>query len=212
MNTFSLSLSVCHPPSPPLLLLSLLVRAWPRAVAAAQVAVVTSDDRDVTTQVLNDMGALSMVDVLVTGSDAFAPKPQPASAHYITRRLQVLPEKCIMIGDTLADLLYARNAGFGLGAAVLSGSGTREQLHSYTDILVSSATSVLDIVRGGDVAKAQSESDVSMATAAAAAAASVTGAAVERAQAAVANAVNHRQQQQQQQQQHPVTPAVENMA
>ncbi|EGD77234.1 hypothetical protein PTSG_08327 [Salpingoeca rosetta] len=104
-----------------------------------KVAIVTADDRDVTTLVLADLGVLHLVDALVTGSDMFAPKPQAEAADHIVHKLQLRRNKCAVVGDTLADLLLARNANLGLGVAVLSGACTRDQLSNYTDVIIDRA-------------------------------------------------------------------------
>lgn len=104
-----------------------------------QIAIITADDRLITARVLEKLGVVDQVDALVTGSDAFSPKPQPEPAIHITQKLQLNPENCLCLGDTVSDMLLARNAGFGLGVGVTSGASTREQLSCYTNVIIDRA-------------------------------------------------------------------------
>ncbi len=57
-------------------------------------------------------------DALITGSDGYAPKPDPSSLRAIADELGVAVEDCIMVGDDAADIGAAQNAGaLGIGVA-----------------------------------------------------------------------------------------------
>ena len=68
----------------------------------------------------------SCFDRTKTSNDCFS-KPHPQMVLEILEELMVLPEKALMIGDSLYDLLMAKNAGVS-SLAILYGSQERKQL------------------------------------------------------------------------------------
>lgn len=57
-------------------------------------------------------------DALITGSDGYAPKPDPSSLLAIAGEFDVPIEDCVMVGDDVADIRAAQSAGaLGIGVA-----------------------------------------------------------------------------------------------
>jgi HAD superfamily hydrolase (TIGR01549 family) len=50
-------------------------------------------------------------DALITGSDGYAPKPDPSSLRAIADELGIPVEDCVMVGDDTSDIGAAQNAG-----------------------------------------------------------------------------------------------------
>ena len=69
---------------------------------------------------------VSCFDQTRTSNDCFS-KPHPQMVLEILEELMVLPEKALMVGDSIYDLLMAKNAGVS-SLAILYGSQKREQL------------------------------------------------------------------------------------
>ena len=103
-----------------------------------QVAVVTSDDRARTEQVLDILGLASLVDELACGDDGLPWKPAPDMLMWVCERLKVESERVAVVGDTLADLLMAKQAGAGLSVAVLTGMGAQAELTALADVVLRS--------------------------------------------------------------------------
>ncbi len=59
--------------------------------------------------------------------DTTRSKPHPAPVLLAAQRLGLMPEQCLMVGDTTVDVRSARRAG-AWSAAVLSGFGERNEL------------------------------------------------------------------------------------
>jgi HAD superfamily hydrolase (TIGR01549 family) len=81
-----------------------------------QVGVITHSPRWYAERLLSAFGIPH--DALITGSDGYAPKPDPSSLRAIADELGVPVEDCIMVGDDAVDIGAAQNAGcIGIGVA-----------------------------------------------------------------------------------------------
>jgi phosphoglycolate phosphatase-like HAD superfamily hydrolase len=106
------------------------------------VAVCTSDDRPATDAALKAWKIEDVVDTSICGNEVACGKPSPlplyelcskTNEHLRERDLlgalgEILPQDCIMVGDTTADTGMSRAASVGFCVGVLTGSGTTEQL------------------------------------------------------------------------------------
>lgn len=68
-----------------------------------------------------------LFDVVVTRESTPRLKPHPAPVQMAARTLGMPPDRCLMVGDTIPDVLSARAAGTWVVAA-LSGFGERDEL------------------------------------------------------------------------------------
>jgi HAD superfamily hydrolase (TIGR01549 family) len=74
-----------------------------------QIGVLTHSPRWYAERLLSAFGISH--DALITGSDGYAPKPDPSSLRAIAGELGVPVEDCVMVGDDAADIGAAQNAG-----------------------------------------------------------------------------------------------------
>jgi phosphoglycolate phosphatase len=118
--------------------------------AGVHVAVITTDHRGATDETLQILGISNLVDYLVSGDDAIAPKPAPDAVFVTCDQLGVGLARTAVVGDTMADLLMAERAGVGLRAAVLTGAGSRDQLQAHSDVLLRSIDEITVIQPAGD--------------------------------------------------------------
>jgi pyrophosphatase PpaX len=72
---------------------------------------VTSRLLHTTQQGLEKYGIKDYLDIVVTAEDTDKHKPDPEPLNIALRKLESSPENSIMLGDTLFDLMCARNAG-----------------------------------------------------------------------------------------------------
>jgi len=103
-----------------------------------RVAVVTTDYRAQTEETLRILGVAHLVDHLVCGDDGLPWKPAPEMLQAACERLGAEPARTAVVGDTVADLLMARQAGAGLKVAVLSGAGDPTLLRVHADVVLRS--------------------------------------------------------------------------
>jgi len=117
--------------------------------AGVRVAVITTDHRADTEETLRLMGITHLVDHVVCGDDGLPWKPAPDTMLATCERLGIAPARVAVVGDTVADLLMAQRAGGGLGVAVLTGAGERDQLAAYADVVLESIDEIAIPVESG---------------------------------------------------------------
>ncbi len=111
--------------------------------AGVRVAIITADRRFETEETLLILGIAHLVDLMVCGDDGVPAKPAPDALVAACERLGVAPARTIMVGDTVTDLLMARNAGAGLGVAVLTGTGDQALLGAHADVVLPSIDEIV---------------------------------------------------------------------
>lgn len=83
-------------------------------------------------------------DALVTGSDGYAPKPDPSSLRAVADALGVSVEECIMVGDDVADIGAAQNAGAVCIGVAWSGRAPKSWRRRWPDVAVARPDRLLD--------------------------------------------------------------------
>lgn len=106
--------------------------------AGLRIAVVTTDKRDRTRQMLELAGVWQMVDALAGEEDVIAPKPAPDGILTVCERLGIPPAQALMVGDSPADMLAGKAAGVAGCVGVTSGISRREDLEPYADVVIES--------------------------------------------------------------------------
>jgi len=76
-----------------------------------KLGLVTSRTKDTTWSGLEHYGMDKYFDAVITAGDTDKHKPDPAPILITLEKLGSAPEESLMIGDTMFDLLCARNAG-----------------------------------------------------------------------------------------------------
>lgn len=76
-----------------------------------KLGLVTSRLRKTTLEGLEQYGLAHHFDIIVTAEDTDKHKPDPAPINIALEKLGSLPEESLMLGDTMFDILCARNAG-----------------------------------------------------------------------------------------------------
>lgn len=76
-----------------------------------KIGMVTSRLRRTTEEGLEKYGVIDYFDTVITADDTDKHKPDPAPIHIALKNLDSVPEKSIMLGDTMFDILCAKNAG-----------------------------------------------------------------------------------------------------
>jgi phosphoglycolate phosphatase len=103
-----------------------------------RIAVATSDDRDPTVRTLAALGVADWIDATVCADDGIEVKPSPDMILHLCRVVGVAPGRTAVVGDSLADLTMARDAGAGLVVGVLSGIGDAALLAPSADLVLPS--------------------------------------------------------------------------
>ena len=108
-------------------------------------AVVTTDNAKVTAFCLKKLVIEQLFDRIYTDDGEFPPKPDPYCAHHFCGLLGIGRDCVVMVGDTLNDVRFARNAGIQV-VGVAAGEENRRLLTGQADLLVSSLSELPDVL------------------------------------------------------------------
>lgn len=124
-----------YPPQPVGDLSALLGRLRDRGLS---LGVATMDDTAIAQAHLRHLGIAEQVDFVVGADAGHGAKPAPGMALAFCAALGLSPAEVIVVGDTPADLLMARNAGCAQAIAVLTGATPAHALVPHADTVLSS--------------------------------------------------------------------------
>ena len=91
---------------------------------------------------LKQQGLADLFHVVVGREDTWRIKPHPSPVRHAAEQLDLVTERCLLVGDTIADIYAARSAG-ARSAGVLCGFGTKAELEGAGADLVLSTTKEL---------------------------------------------------------------------
>lgn len=109
--------------------------------AGYKVAIATTNSRDITELTLRELGIYELID-FIASSDEYPKKPDPFIIDEFAERFQFRRENIVVVGDTITDMEFAKNAGMGIG--VLSGASKRESLEKFTEHIIDDITHLID--------------------------------------------------------------------
>lgn len=99
-----------------------------------KLAVATSKARVELKRALRYTGLENVFDLTCCGEE-YVNKPDPAMLLYIMEELNVKPNECIMVGDTVIDAIFAKNANIQIACTSL-GAHSVEQLMRMAPIAI----------------------------------------------------------------------------
>lgn len=124
-----------YPPQPVGDLSALLGRLRERGLA---LGVATMDDTAIAHAHLRHLGVAGQLDFVVGADAGHGAKPAPGMVHAFCSAVALDPAEVIVVGDTPADLLMARNAGCAQAIAVLTGAMPAHALMPHADTILPS--------------------------------------------------------------------------
>lgn len=110
-----------------------------------KLAVITTDNTEVATFCLEKLGIIDLFDKIYADGGPFPAKPCPDSAWDFCAYAGVEKDRVVMVGDTLTDVAFARNAGIPV-ISVAKTEVNRQILRPETDLLVHDVSALLDVV------------------------------------------------------------------
>ena len=113
-------------------------------------SVVSARDEHGTLAFLEQYDLLKYFDAVVTGLSAKHTKPYPDPVLLAAQKMNVPPEKCLMIGDTTVDIRAGKSAGMQT-VGVLCGFGEEPELRRFgADVIIEDTTKLLEILTVDD--------------------------------------------------------------
>lgn len=107
-----------------------------------RLAVVTTRSHGEAEAFLHQQGLADLVEVITGRDDTWRLKPHPGPVLHTAKRLGIAAERCLMVGDTIADVRAARAAG-ARSAGVLCGFGDRGELERAGAEMILDGTALL---------------------------------------------------------------------
>lgn len=110
-----------------------------------RLAVVTTDNASITAKCLDKLGIVDVFDKVYTDNGQTPVKPDPWCAKDFLNRCGIAPQNALMVGDTMTDVRFARNAGI---AAIGVGEKPdgRERLVPYADAVLPDISHLADFI------------------------------------------------------------------
>lgn len=109
-------------------------------------AVVTTDNRPITLHCLEELGILPYFDVIYTDDGHTPTKPDPYCAGELCRRYDLDRKRVVMVGDTMTDVRFAKNAGI-TAVSLAPTPEKKAMLASHTDIMIDAISELTELLR-----------------------------------------------------------------
>jgi phosphoglycolate phosphatase len=94
-------------------------------------------------EILERAGLAELFEIVITGDEVVNKKPAPDSLLMCAEKLNVIPNRCIYIGDMRTDIEAGKAAGMGT-VGVLTGFDNRQTLESIKPDAIIQSVAVLD--------------------------------------------------------------------
>ena len=115
--------------------------------ARLPLGVVSARDERTSMAFINQFGLSSLFNVVVTSQSVRHTKPFPDPMLFAAERLNILPEHCLMVGDTTVDIRAARLAGM-QSVGVLCGFGREKGLRrAGADLILPATPDLLTVLK-----------------------------------------------------------------
>ena len=111
------------------------------------IGIITSGGRKSTDSFLEKFGLEKYIKIVISSEDCKFIKPHPAPMLKIAEETGVAIENCMLVGDTIFDILCAKRAG-AISAAVKSGFDSEPFLDRYkADLMLDTVNDLPDILK-----------------------------------------------------------------
>lgn len=110
-----------------------------------KLAVVTTDNERITRTCLTKLGVMDLFDAIYTDDGKTPTKPHPFCALDFCRSFGVEKENAVMVGDTLTDVAFARNAGIAV-IGLAKNEQNKSLLTSRADVVVEKISDILSVL------------------------------------------------------------------
>lgn len=99
------------------------------------IGVSTADTDESTEYCLKRLGVYHYFDFIGSDDGRFKRKPDPDLLNHFCKVCRLMPYEVAVVGDTMVDMMFARNGNAGYAIGVLSGVGEEEELNKLADVI-----------------------------------------------------------------------------
>lgn len=110
-----------------------------------KLAIVTTDQPHITNQCLEKLGIGRLFDRVYTDDGQTPTKPNPHCAWDFCRKFGLNREQVVMVGDTLTDMSFAKNAGI-MGVGLAADDRAKAELLPYADTVISALSHLFEVL------------------------------------------------------------------
>lgn len=110
-----------------------------------QLALVTTDNPEITHKCLRALGIEALFDKIYTDDGKTPQKPDPYCADDFARRIGAPKERLVMVGDTMTDMKFAKNAGI-TAVGVAKTDQNKVILAPFADVVVTSLAQLAEVL------------------------------------------------------------------
>ena len=110
-----------------------------------KLAIVTTDQPHITNQCLEKLGIGRLFDRVYTDDGQTPTKPNPHCAWDFCREFGLNREQVVMVGDTLTDMSFAKNAGI-MGVGLAADDRAKAELLPYADTVISALSHLVEVL------------------------------------------------------------------
>ncbi len=111
-----------------------------------KLAVVTTDNAHITRKCLTALGIEDLFERIYTDDGEYPTKPDPACVYNFCELVGVGKERVIMVGDTMTDVRFAKNAGI-TSVALARTEEQRNILSMSADIVISEISELCELIK-----------------------------------------------------------------
>lgn len=111
-----------------------------------KLGVVTTDNEFITRQCLKKLEVEELFDKIYTDDGKTPTKPNPYCALDFCKRFGIKKEQAVMVGDTLTDVNFARNAGIKV-IGLAKNARNKEILTPFADVVISELSDLPSILK-----------------------------------------------------------------
>lgn len=109
-----------------------------------RLAVVTTDNGEITHKCLEGLGIEDLFDMVYTDDGKTPVKPDPWCANDFCAKFGISAENAVMVGDTMTDVRFAKNAGI----FVVGVGRERERLASFANAVIPDVSHIFEVIKG----------------------------------------------------------------
>ena len=107
--------------------------------------VVTTDNYEITHKCLEALKIENYFERIYTDDGKTPVKPNPECVFKICEEMGISKDKIIMVGDTMTDVKFARNAGISV-VGVVKSENNRLRLGEFADYVITDVSKIFDVI------------------------------------------------------------------